>query len=420
MLDAAERTCGAAPRTTSSILQSDHQENVFMSQRRLSRAARRSVAGIAIALLGTGVVLADAADKPPQESGGGRYTFSWPFEHGDTLVPRGGTTKGPPVQRVSEPSEAFQRLQADGLSDFERDRRAILAMAGGYRVSFDFLEVVGYPADYEPVPPYQSWGTEYVYVLEDDGERISLQHLLVMRIVDDEGNVRGPFVNKHWRQDWHYQAELAHRYVGVNTWAREARSAAERKGQWLQTVWQVDDSPRYAAWGAWRHEAEYSTWQGGKTWRPLPRREYSVRDDYDALVGYNRHTVLPTGWVHEQRNEKVVVTAPETIDARLAKEYGVARYERIQDYDFSEGDAYFKATAAFWKLVRDYWDQLLSDNRVVHLKAQSDQASLFMPLFRRAGEIADGASFSDAENRQFVRDTVNGYLADAPEKGAGY
>jgi len=391
-----------------------------MRNDRLLRSFRHAVIAAAVALLGMATAVAEAPDDAGTEAGGGRYTFSWPFEDGQALKPRGGTTKGPPVQLVSEPTEAFQRLRAEGLSAFERDRRAILAMAGGYRTSFDFLEVVGYPADYEPRAPYQSWGTEYVYVLDDDGETISLQHLLVMRIVDDEGNVRGPFINKHWRQDWHYQAEDAHRYIGVNTWEREQRSKSEREGQWLQTVWQVDDSPRYAAWGAWRHEAEYSTWQSGKTWRPLPRREYAVRDDYDALVGYNRHTVLPTGWVHEQRNEKVVVQATGTIEERLTKEYGVARYERIQGYDFSKGDAYFEATAAFWKQVRDYWDGLLSERRVIHLKAQSDQAELFMPLFRRASEIAEGASYSAQENRAFVRETVDGYLAKAPERGSGY
>ena len=26
---------------------------------------------------------------------------------------------------------------------------------------------------------------------------------------------------------------------------------------------------------------------------PLPRREFSVRDDYDLLVGVNRHTITP-------------------------------------------------------------------------------------------------------------------------------
>ena len=40
-------------------------------------------------------------------------------------------------------------------------------MAGPYRVSFDFLEVVRFDPALKPDAPYQSWGTEYVFVAED-------------------------------------------------------------------------------------------------------------------------------------------------------------------------------------------------------------------------------------------------------------
>src|SRR5690349_16380891 len=77
-----------------------------------------------------------AAAQPAQ------FTFAWPLGEG-ALRPRGATTRGAPVVLDTEPSEAWQRLRAAD-NPFERDRRAILAMAGPYRVSFDFLEVVRY------------------------------------------------------------------------------------------------------------------------------------------------------------------------------------------------------------------------------------------------------------------------------------
>ena len=61
-----------------------------------------------------------------------RYTFSWPLDT-EALKPRGGTTRGPAVVLDREPSPAWQALQQPGLSARERDRRAILAMAGTYR-----------------------------------------------------------------------------------------------------------------------------------------------------------------------------------------------------------------------------------------------------------------------------------------------
>jgi hypothetical protein len=59
-----------------------------------------------------------------------RYTFSWPFETQDGLAPRGGKTRGAPVEVLEAPSADLHVLQAHCLTDFERDRRSILSMAG--------------------------------------------------------------------------------------------------------------------------------------------------------------------------------------------------------------------------------------------------------------------------------------------------
>ena len=71
-------------------------------------------------------------------------------------MPRGGTTKGPAVTLDKSEAPAWQRLQEKNISDLERDRRAILAMAGTYRVTFDFLEVTPFGAQDGPKAPYQS------------------------------------------------------------------------------------------------------------------------------------------------------------------------------------------------------------------------------------------------------------------------
>ena len=356
---------------------------------------------------------ASAAEREP-------YVFGWPFIDTGELQPRGGTTEGAPVELRKETTEAFERLQASGLSKPERDRRAIRAMAGSYRVSFDFLETVGYAPDYEPARPYRSWGTEHIYVVEDSEERIVLQHILAMTVIDEDGELQGPFVTKHWRQEWEWQAETAHIFRGLGQWQRERRSKAQRRGRWLQTVWQVDDSPRYAAWGRWDHTPERSTWRSEETWRPLPRREFSVRDDYDVLIGTNRHTILPTGWVHEQRNTKAVLAAPGEIERRLATEIGVARYQRITDLEREAADEYWQATQDFWEQVRAYWDRAMEDNATIELRKRVDGEKMFQPLFERARQIASGKSFSAADNRRFVRETIDAYRGDGTAQGSGY
>ena len=86
------------------------------------------------------------------------------------------------------------------LSALERDRRAILAMAGDYQVNFDFLEIETFQPGTARDEPYQSWGTERVYVDADNGAYISLVHILDMRILKDDGQLSEPIVTKHWRQ----------------------------------------------------------------------------------------------------------------------------------------------------------------------------------------------------------------------------
>jgi hypothetical protein len=329
-----------------------------------------------------------------------QFTFAWPLGEGSPK-PRGATTRGAPVTLEREPAEAWKRLAEPGLSAAERDRRAILAMAGGYRVSFDFLEVVRYHPALRPDAPYQSWATEYVFVAEDRPDFVALQHILVMRFVEKD-KVSDAAVVRHWRQEWRYQADGFLAYEGANTWSQRPVPAAERAGAWTQSVLQVDDSPRYAARGRWRHEGGVSTWISDETWRPLPRREFSVRKDYDVLAGTNRHTITPTGWVQEENNLKLDLKEKKY----LAREYGVVRYERIRDYDFGEGKKYFALTEPFWAEVRAAWRELEEKDGRFTLRAQPDQGQLFLPFFEYAQKLAGGAAFDREEARAFVRRTL--------------
>jgi hypothetical protein len=330
-----------------------------------------------------------------------QFTFAWPLDE-KALKPRGASTRGAPVVLEAAPSEAWRRLQEPGLSALERDRRAILAMAGPYRVSFDFLEVVRYDPRLKPDAPYQSWGTEYVFIADDRPSFIALQHVLVMRMLQPGGQVSEPMVVRHWRQEWRYEADSLLAYEGANTWARRAVPAGERRGAWVQSVLQVDDSPRYAARGRWEHAGGVSTWISDETWRPLPRREFSVRKDYDVLVGTNRHTITPQGWVQEENNLKLALAERRYV----AREYGVARYERIRDYDFSEGEKYYTRTEPFWSEVRAAWRELEEGSGRFAVRAPVDQAQLFVPFFEYAGKLADGAPFDRGEARAFIRRTL--------------
>ncbi|HEX9875325.1 MAG TPA: DUF6607 family protein [Gammaproteobacteria bacterium] len=356
------------------------------------------------------------ADEAADGAARKQFTFSWQFSDEDAMRPRGGTTRGPAVELAAAPSAEWRALQEPGLSDFERDRRAILAMAGPYRTSFDFLETVQFTPDAEPVRPYQSWGTEYVYVAADEGDFISLQHVIVMFFEDDEGTVSGPIVTKHWRQDWRFEDRDLHVYVGRNTWERRRLSAGEATNAWTQAVFQVDDTPRYEASGRWVHDGNYSAWTGNSTWRPLPRREVSVRDDYDVLAAVNRHTILPRGWVHEENNLKLVLDERGELAAQnayLARELGVNRYERIEGFDFSAGDEYWMRTAPFWAEVRAAWNRIYEQHERFGLAADYEGEALFQRLFDYADGIEEG-SYDSAAGTAFIDATLDRYLILSP------
>jgi hypothetical protein len=180
---------------------------------------------------------------------------------------------------------------------------------------------------------------------------------------------------------------------------------------WVQTVYQVDESPRYASVGKWEHTPSFSTWLSGETWRPLPRREWSVRDDYQVLIGTNRHTIVPTGWLQEENNLKAVLTNARTLDpARpyLGREYGVARYERIKEADFAAADRYYERTKRFWQDVRKTWIDAFAKVGTITLRGPVDKLGLFLPLFQRADEIAEqpGEQANTEKNGTAIRSAL--------------
>lgn len=348
-------------------------------------------------------------EVPKEEEQSTGHVFAWPFMEWKSMIPRGGSSKGADVTLAPGAKDAWKKLNEAGLSKFEQDRRAILAMAGNYRVGFDFIESLGFSENFKPSRPYFSWATENVTLLEDRGEFISLQHTLVMYFKDKDGKEQGPHVMKHWRQDWTFQDKELHEFAGNKTWNRTVAKNSE--GRWSQAVFQVDDSPRYEVMGAWNHDGSLHSWQSDNCPRPLPRREFSVRKDYNVLEGFHEITITPNGWVHLQNNRKLQVD-PDGKRTYLGAELGVNRYEEMSSPDLAAAfNKYWEKTSGYWKDVRDTWAATFKENDKLVLRDEDeDGGKLYAEHFEYAGELEKADKQDPAANLKHAKETVAKFL----------
>lgn len=279
-------------------------------------------------------------------------------------------------------------------SAFERDRQAILAQAGQFRVHFDMKENVSFNPDYDPLEQKLSGGSEIVRIVYDEGTRISLQHILVMAHGDQT------VVVKHWRQDWEYQPQSVLTYTGPNQWTLTEVPEAERQGAWSQTVWQTDDSPRYGGVGRWTYEHGLTQWTSDPTWRPLARRDAVRNPVYDRYLGTNRHILRPTGWVHIQDNMKMSGRAGGEPLA-IVQEDVVNTYDPSTSYNPKAGDDYWAATKDYWAGIRATWHEImLRDGGLYVEETPETGASTGIPLMEIAEKIQSGELTTEAALRE--------------------
>jgi hypothetical protein len=265
---------------------------------------------------------------------------------------------------------------------FEQDRAAILAMAGNYAVSFEFIETVAFVDGYALKEPDLSKAHEVVRVIEDTGTFISLQHILIV------GPKERPIVVKHWRQDWQYEPDRILSFIGGNAWEWRDVADEQRSGAWSQTVYQVDDTPRYSAVSRWIHDAGLASWTPPHEWRPLPRRDMTTRDDYHAIDAQNRHVITPWGWVHEQDNAKLIL---DGTPKALAREIGINTYVRSDDFAVAVADAYWVATADYWAGVRAEWAGIAATHERFAITIKGEAEALYNPLLELADKVQTGA-----------------------------
>lgn len=278
-----------------------------------------------------------------------------------------------------------------------KDQEAIRNLCGCFEVSFNYAETftndttvkktVGKLDEHAVV--------EMVLPLESSPKKYVMQHILVA----------GGHVIKHWREDWEFEKTNLWSYNGDQKWFRKAALSANAvKGEWTQTVWEVDDAPRYQGTSKWLETNGQLFWLNTAD-APLPRREYTKRSDYNVMERTNRLIVSPKGYMHEQDNKKII-RKEGTADSVLAYEKGYNNYVRVAD---SKCEAALKfwtpEKKAFWKDVVTVWDeQMAKGNHLNITKAVDDQ------LLYEALDVVEQKQLKDAARKKEIEKTILQYI----------
>ena len=255
-------------------------------------------------------------------------------------------------------------LLAANSPQFDTAQDAIKAQEGCFRVTFQYEEIEGHQPQYVLAPPKRSEVIELVTVDEDTADRIVLQHVLVT-----------PPRIKHWKQIWDFERRTFDTYSALNQWTETTLSDDDVAGQWTQEVRGVADNPRYACSAEWTlADAEWSC----ETWAAKPRRDKD-RLDYNILKRGNTHRIHADGWVHRQRNTKLMVSDGTAVP--IVTEVGNNTYDKVDPAECSAALAWWKKRKTTWDPIQEAWDDVSGRYSTYTVHPKVGVAPLWIRLF---------------------------------------
>ncbi len=287
------------------------------------------------------------------------------------------------------------------------DRKIIDKLCGCFEVSFKYAETFAPSADYKFHDREEIGGTaELALPIEVSDNKVVIQHLLI---------VSPTVIVKHWREEWTYENPVIWKYKGDRTWVKEILPAGEVEGKWTQTVWEVADEPRYQGYSQFVNLDGKIVWQS-TTDAPLPRREYTVRSDYNILKRTNRINIGPAGYLHEQDNQKIVRN--QDTDKLLVEEKGHNNYKKIDEKECDAARKYWEENKEYWSKVRKIWEDYINASDVIRLKEKIDNKLLHEYLLTLASDYKEKRVNKDEIDGR-IRAEIDRFIIPSEKKLAG-
>ena len=285
------------------------------------------------------------------------------------------------------------------------DKQAISNMQGCYEVSYQFEESRSLQPGYELKDDYRVHSLELI-----DFQTLSERHFRLQHILSAGGHMI-----HHWSQDWIACPDKKITYVGEKEGRQRWEIEKEAPSNiWMQYVRGVSSEPRYSGVGTWQHgelghgeeSVRHSMWSG-LAMAPLPRRDYSVRSDYQLLERFNIHEVLPQGWMHEQLNKKIVQQDIEEGKPSypLVIEQGKNIYRKVDDSHCADASMWWKEEKPYWEEIEKIWDDILENSDAIEIEKKED-STLFLDLTLLIHEYKENSGLKDDETKTLFRDRV--------------
>jgi len=279
-----------------------------------------------------------------------------------------------------------------------QEQQAIKQLCGCFAVTFNYAET--FTNDTTKTMASHLMDTnavlEYEFPIEETPKKVVIQHILIVP--------GGPMI-KHWREEWAYEQTTLWQYDKDKEWVKTTLSPDEVKGKWTQSIWEVSDAPRYQGVSDWVSTNHELFWLN-TTDAPLPRREYTIRDDYNVLNRTNRIIVSDKGYMHEQDNKKIIRRAGQP-DSILTYEKGYNKYVRMSDSKCEGARAFWtKDKAEFWADVRAVWAEKMDKANRIKVKGAIDNQLLYEAL----GEVEDKKLSGDKRKKAIER-VMNRYIS---------
>ena len=300
---------------------------------------------------------------------------------------------------------AWGQAPSMAADQLDLGRRAISSMAGCFLVDYSYVETEalrpGYVRDSRVYDVNRDKSVkEWISIELLSQRRLWLQRILFS--TDLGGAVRDDSIIRHQSEDWEYDAPFLYEFVAPRTWQVKELSAS--RGVWTRRVTNLDDGLRYQCAARWRSDTAYPEWSCSN-YAPIPGRETRDmrRGDYQTLDRATRLVLYGASWLERQDNVKTI--HGEHGRSPLAKETGKNWYVRLPDAECAAGQGFARPRQAFWTLLREAWDSVLTGREPFVEQVPAGQP----PRFVRMREIEDhslGRDLSDPGERSAVRERI--------------